>query len=95
MWAGNARASRTSANLDGLILEIRPRASPELGAEVSHLLAIDAASGFPPQDPGGQVHSVDLTIPMPASVKATVRLGGSYCENRAGGLASLTGGQFP
>ncbi|WP_437547572.1 carboxypeptidase regulatory-like domain-containing protein [Sorangium sp. So ce367] len=93
--SGQRACVSTSANLDGLILEIRPRASPELGAEVSHLLAVDAASGFPPQDPGGQVHSVDLTIPMPASVKATVRLGGSYCENRTGGLPPLTGGQFP
>ncbi|WP_437278425.1 carboxypeptidase-like regulatory domain-containing protein [Sorangium sp. So ce375] len=86
---GQRACVSTSADLDGLILEIRPHASPELGAEVSHLLAIDAGKGFPPLDPGGQVHSLDLTIPVPARVDATVRLGGSYCEDR------FTGGQFP
>lgn len=93
--SGQRACVSTSANLDGLILEIRPRASPELGAEVSHLLAIDAASGFPPHDPGGQVHSVDLTIPLPARVEATVRLGGSYCEGLTGGQLPVTGGKFP
>lgn len=86
--SGQRACVSTSARLDGLILEIRPRASREVGAEVSHLLDIDAASGFPPDDPGGQVHSLDLGIPPPARVEATLRLGGSYCDG-------LTGGQFP
>jgi hypothetical protein len=52
--SGQRACVSTSASLEGLILEIRPRASPELGAEVSHLLAIDAASGFPPRTLAGR-----------------------------------------
>lgn len=86
---GQRACVSTSAHLDELLLEIRPRASREVGAEVSHLLDIDAGSSFPPDDPGGQVHSLDLSVPPPARVEATLRLGGSYCEG------GLTGGQFP
>lgn len=86
--SGQRACVSTSARLEGLILEIRPRASREVGAEVSHLLDIDAGSSFPPDDPGGQVRSLDLGIPPPAHVEVTLRLGGSYC-------GGLTGGQFP
>ncbi len=86
--SGQRACVSTSARLDGLILEIRPRASREVGAEVSHLLDVDVGSRFPPDDPGGQVHSLDLGIPPPARVEVTLRLGGSYCDG-------LTGGQFP
>ncbi len=41
------------------------------------------------------MHSVDLTIPLPARVEATVRLGGSYCEGLTGGQLPVTGGKFP
>ncbi|XYH97626.1 carboxypeptidase-like regulatory domain-containing protein [Sorangium sp. So ce1128] len=85
---GQRACVSTSAHLDGLILEVRPRASRALSAEVSHLLDLDAGSGFPPHDAAGQVRSLDLGIPAPARVNATVRLGGVYC----GGLA---GAQFP
>ncbi|WP_437589552.1 carboxypeptidase-like regulatory domain-containing protein [Sorangium sp. So ce1000] len=86
--SGQRACVSTSASLDGLILEIRPRASPEQGAEVSHFLAVDTGISFPADDPGGQVHSLDLSIPAPARVEATVRLGGSYCGH-------LNGGEFP
>ncbi|WP_437646762.1 carboxypeptidase-like regulatory domain-containing protein [Sorangium sp. So ce362] len=87
--SGQRACVSTSARLDGLILEIRPRASREVGAEVSHLLDVDVGSRFSPDAPGGQVHSLDLGLPPPARVEVTLRLGGSYCD----GLT--TGGQFP
>ncbi|MGK3988574.1 carboxypeptidase regulatory-like domain-containing protein [Sorangium sp. So ce136] len=85
---GQRACVSTSAHLDGLILEVRPRASRALSAEVSHLLDLDVGSGFPPHDAAGQVRFLDLGIPAPARVNATVRLGGVYC----GGFA---GTQFP
>ncbi|XXX76600.1 carboxypeptidase regulatory-like domain-containing protein [Sorangium sp. So ce134] len=85
---GHRACVSTSAHLDGLLLEIRPRASREVGVEVSHLLDLDAGSSFLPDDPGGQVHSLDLRIPPPARVDATLRLGGTYCDGRPAG-------QFP
>ncbi|WP_437876432.1 carboxypeptidase-like regulatory domain-containing protein [Sorangium sp. So ce513] len=78
----------TSAQLDGLILEVRPRPSHELGAEVSHLLDVAAGGSFSPHDAGGQVRSLDLNIPAPAHVDATLRIGGTYCDR-------VAGGQFP
>ncbi|WP_437570209.1 carboxypeptidase-like regulatory domain-containing protein [Sorangium sp. So ce542] len=85
---GHRACVSTSAHLDGLLLEIRPRVSREVSAEVSHLLDLDAGSIFPPDDAGGQVHSLDLRIPPPARATVTLRLGGSYC-------GGLTGGDFP
>ncbi|WP_437733862.1 carboxypeptidase-like regulatory domain-containing protein [Sorangium sp. So ce1335] len=85
---GQRACVSTSAQLDGLILEVRPRPSQELGAEVSHLLDVDAGGSFSPHDAGGQVRSLDLDIPAPARVQATLRMGGSYCGR-------LAGGQFP
>ncbi|WP_437634502.1 carboxypeptidase-like regulatory domain-containing protein [Sorangium sp. So ce854] len=85
---GQRACVSTSAQVDGLILEVRPRPSHELGAEVSHLLDVDAGGSFSPHDAGGQVRSLDLDIPAPARVDATLRMGGSYCGR-------LAGGQFP
>ncbi|XXZ31526.1 carboxypeptidase-like regulatory domain-containing protein [Sorangium sp. So ce321] len=81
---GQRACVSTSAHLDGLILEVRPRASRALSAEVSHLLDLDVGSGFPPHDAAGQVRFLDLGIPAPARVNATVRLGGAYCGTFAG-----------
>ncbi|WP_434044491.1 MULTISPECIES: carboxypeptidase-like regulatory domain-containing protein [Sorangium] len=85
---GQRACVSTSAHLDALILEVRPRPSHELGAEISHLLDIDAGGAFPPHDAGGQVHPLDLNIPAPARVDATLRIGGTYCRD-------IAGGQFP
>ncbi|AUX27341.1 hypothetical protein SOCEGT47_079280 [Sorangium cellulosum] len=79
----------TSASLEGLILEIRPGASRELGTEVSHLLFAPGGIGLPPHEPGGQVHSLDLQVPAPARVDATLSMGGSYCDG------AVDGGAFP
>lgn len=79
----------TNASLEGLILEIRPGASRELGTEVSHLLFAPDGISLPSHEPGGQVHTLDLQVPAPARVDATLSMGGSYCDG------AVDGGAFP
>jgi hypothetical protein len=84
--AGARACVSTTADLEGLILEIRPAADGQLGAEASYL--VDLAEhdvAIPYEDLRGQVIYFDPPVPAPAQVEGSLTLsGGSYCGGTSG-----------
>ncbi|WP_437675608.1 carboxypeptidase-like regulatory domain-containing protein [Sorangium sp. So ce131] len=77
---GQRACVSTSAQLDGLFLEIRPGAA-NAGVEPSNLPKFSTQEiAIARRADAGQVYFVDVNVPPPASVSATWDVGGSYCS---------------
>ncbi|AUX48631.1 hypothetical protein SOCE26_101700 [Sorangium cellulosum] len=86
---GQRACVSTSAELEGLFLEIRPAAA-NVGAEPSNLLNFATQEiAIARHADAGQVYFVDLDVPSPASVSANWSVGGSYCDIDGGGIFPL------
>lgn len=89
---GTGRSCVTkSAKLKGLILEIRPAADSQLGASVSHLIALaEQGVELPFEVSAGHVTTFDPRVPEPAHVEGTVSLTDDlYCDGQ------VNVGEFP